>query len=127
MTFNCPHCNAEFDLLSVFRLPDSFTCKSCGGEIYFEIDEGKEGQTITLFRKPPGDTEMNSEQELLSICKQLLDVLGDGFLRSGGSETTSWDVCGTCGRSDWRDHSENCELNKLLAEARRITKRGGTG
>ena len=67
---------------------------------------------------------MNAEQKLLSICEQLLNVLGDGFLRSGGSETTTWDVCGTCGQADWRGHKGNCELNKLLAEARRITKGG---
>jgi hypothetical protein len=46
--------------------------------------------------------------------KELLDLIANGFLTEGGTETTGWNVCHVCGKAEWEGHYKNCRMIKVL-------------
>lgn len=54
----------------------------------------------------------------LDLLIRALEVLGNGFLSRGGSDVTSWDDCGECGRADWKGHKPECSIGRLIDDIR---------
>jgi len=60
-----------------------------------------------------------------AACRAAAEVIGDGFLRSGGTDETSWDECGQCGRPDWQGHRPDCRMAELVKRLAAALAGGG--